>query len=369
MVNRLMLRDTNRANPTAWGRYGYGGNKRTTQLAELIAITGLEFDDISKQITTSRWKRYRNGISLILKHQLKIKPDRQLISKCGHAYAIYERAMTAHPGHKLLLLEEPNHFIAYYAAKDQGYKILSVPHNLETFVVGYTDFLTGKGLPHCLEAEIEHLSMSDAVFCISREEQWLLKLRGISADFLPYYPPTHEVEKLCSIRNARAELQSQKTRFLIIGALSNPATYQGLIEQLAWLAAVYSETAFEVDVVGYGTETLNSPALECPAFIVHGTVPSEKLHHLMTHAKAILLHQSTGVGALTRIPEMLVAGLPIIANSHACRSAFGYSGVHCYENQSELADLLNQDLPLPELLPRPVAAEKRFIDCLTSMID
>jgi hypothetical protein len=369
MTHCSILRETNRANPTTWGKHGYGGNKRTVQLAELVASAGLQFNDISKENTTSRWERYRNGLVLLQKHKFEVKPERHLISKCGHAYTIYQRSLAEHRGHRVLLLEEPNHYIAYHAAKDHGYKILAVPHNLETFVIGYIDFFTGQDLPHCLEREIQHLSIADAVFCISREEQWLLKLRGISADFLPYYPPTHEIEQLLEIRNARAEIEIPKTQFLIIGALSNPATYQGMIEQLEWLAAVYQKTPFQVDIVGYGTENLKTTALQHPAFKIHGTVSPEQLHHLMTHAKAVLLHQSTGVGALTRIPEMLVAGIPIIANNHACRSAFGYSGVYCYDDQAELATLLDQTLPLPELLPRPVTAENRFIDCLKSMID
>ncbi|NJL53101.1 MAG: hypothetical protein HC930_14560, partial [Hydrococcus sp. SU_1_0] len=53
--------------------------------------------------------------------------------------------------------------------------------------------------------------------------------------------------------------------------------------------------------------------------------------------------------------------------SNACRSAFTYPGLHCYDNESELAELLNMDLEIPEILPRPAKAEKRFIDCLRKL--
>lgn len=64
---------------------------------------------------------------------------------------------------------------------------------------------------------------------------------------------------------------------------------------------------------------------------------------------------------------MLIAGIPVIANSNACRSVFSYQGVYCYDNESELADLMSKQLDSLSVLQRPLEAEKRFTDCLQQL--
>lgn len=362
-MENLILRDTNRADASRWGKYGYGGNKRTMQLAELVQLANYAIADIKRQVQTTRWSRYSQGWQFLNRYKFEIKPKLKMVGVCGYIYQRYKQSFQSHSGQKIFLQEEPNNFISYYAAQEEGFKTLAVPHNLETFVVGYKDFFTGKGLPYCLELEIKHLAMADAVFCISREEQWLLKMRGIDADFLPYYPPQSARSQLLEVRNSRIEASSQRDRFLIVGVANNPSTALGLIEQAQWLKSIAKQSDLIVDVAGYDTEKL-AEHFEHPIFKFHGTVEPQTLRKLMIEAKAVLLHQNTGVGALTRIPDMLVAGVPVIANSHACRSAHGYAGVYCYENELELADLLNKPLEIPPLLAPPAAAEKRFINCL-----
>jgi hypothetical protein len=366
----LILRYSNNVNNSEkWGTYGYGGSQRSTQITELLSSIGWEINYIPQEIKTTRWSRYFQGLKFIKKYNFAIEHKLKMIGICGHSYQLYKESFKKHKGMKIFLLEESNNFISYYPAKEENFKILAVPQNLETLVINYKDFFSGKLLPDCLESEIQHLAKADAVFCISREEQWLLRLRGIKADFLPYYPPQNLISNLLEVRQARSNFQNEKTRFLILGSAHNKPTFFGIIEQIKLLQKVYEQLSFEVDVAGYDTEKLEPHFQNHPAFTLHGTVSSEKLRELMSNTKAILLHQSTGVGALTRIPDMLIAGIPIIANSHACRSAFGYSGVYCYENEFELADFMNQELEMPDILPRPVAAEKRFKECLEGLIE
>jgi hypothetical protein len=267
-------------------------------------------------------------------------------------------------GAKLLLWEETSNYLIPCVAKEAMFKIIAVPQNLESLVIGNVNSFTQKGLPENFENEVEYLSKADAVFCISREEQWLLKLRGINADFLPYYPPKLIFLNLLKIRELRSSLQSKN--FLILGTAANPPTLIGMIEQIWWLNQIKKEVDFQVDIAGYGTEQLKEYC-DHPTFTLHGTVDSSKLNHLLSNAKAVLVHQKAGVGALTRIPEMLVAGVPVIANGNACRSAFNYSGVYYYDSQTELADLMSKQLNSPPILPRPIEAEKRFINCVKQL--
>jgi hypothetical protein len=86
-------------------------------------------------------------------------------------------------------------------------------------------------------------------------------------------------------------------------------------------------------------------------------------------AIAVLIYQEAGVGALTRIPEMLIAGILVIANSNTCRSAYNYDGIYCYDDDYELIKLMKSKLDLPKVLPSPIEAERRFIDCLNAIIE
>jgi hypothetical protein len=80
----------------------------------------------------------------------------------------------------------------------------------------------------------------------------------------------------------------------------------------------------------------------------------------MVHCSALLIHTVAGAGAVTRIPEALLAGIPVIANSNAARDQFGTPGVHVYANRAEFAALVRARLPVPPAPPAPAAAGLRF---------
>ncbi|MBE9009085.1 hypothetical protein IQ250_02565 [Pseudanabaenaceae cyanobacterium LEGE 13415] len=340
---------------------GHGGSRRTVQVVELLKKANLELANLERKILQTKRDRYLTGIRsvidprtarFILQHKLKIRSSFQSWAFCGFQRQVYHHELKHHSGSPLLLWETTKNYVAPYVAKEAGYKVIALPHNIEA-LIQRNDCCEG------LDAEIDALQTADAVFCIAREEEWLLKARGVNAFYLPYYPPDAVLENLAKIRQSRA--QSKTERLLILGTANNTPTLVGMIEQLEWLKQISSTVKFQVDIVGYGTEKLK-PYCDRENFTVHGSVDTETLNQFLESTKAVLVHQKSGVGALTRIPEMLIAGIPVIASSNACRSAFEYAGVYCYEDESELASWLDRSLPMPESLPRPVAAEKRFID-------
>jgi hypothetical protein len=117
-------------------------------------------------------------------------------------------------------------------------------------------------------------------------------------------------------------------------------------------------------MAGFGSEDFQSE-IEAETVKVYGTVSSLELGRLLAGARALLMYQESATGVLTRIPEALLAGVPIIGNSIACRSALGFSGIHLFDGPSELADLLNTDLPDPAIPPRDYALESAFVKRLT----
>lgn len=346
---------------------GHGGDHRTAQIAELIEKANISISRLNRTIIHTRLSRLLAGISaianintlhFITKHQLNIGHSIVALAFCGFQRQLYQKELRQHSGSKLLLWEATKNYVAPYVANDVGIRVVAMPHNLESLVPKQGAFFEG------FETEVSALAKADVVFCISREEEWLLRTKGINAHYLPYYPPDPLLKRLLKVREARAT--SEKRRFLILGNANNPPTEQGMIEQLQWLTNVRQALEFEVDIVGYGTERL-SRYCDRSDFRIHGSVSPEAVDDFLVTARAALVHQKPTSGALTRIPEFLIAGLPIIANSNACRSTAGYAGIYSYDDEIELADWLSQPMPVPDLLPRPVAAEKRFIDCLTAL--
>jgi glycosyltransferase involved in cell wall biosynthesis len=354
------------------GINGHGGDHRTAQIAELIEKASLKTSIVEKRVLETRLKRYLVGLRSIVNpktlqfiaaNRLKIPFSPTAIAFCGFQKQIYADAMHQHLGTKLLLWETTKNYVAPYVAQEHRFKVIALPHNLDCFVLPPSQFHQN------FDLEVQSLAKAEAIFCISREEQWLLKLKGLNADFLPYYPPEQIVERLLDIRSLRK--RSSKKNFLILGSAGNIPTFQGMVEQIQWLKTVRNVLDFRVDIVGYRTETLQ-PYCDHEDFVIHGSVTAEELKDFLIHSAVALVHQTAGVGALTRIPELLIAGVPVIANSNACRSAFDYPGIYCYDTVSELADLMAQAFKMPfnipEMLPRPVAAEKRFITCLLQMV-
>lgn len=343
---------------------GHGGNRRTAQITELVESAGLKIADLISNIQTNKWNRYLKGIQFIIKHKFMVSTSFRMVGICGHYYQIYHKKLSQHEGRKILLWEATNNYLLPYVAKELGFKIIAIPQNLESLVKPNLDPYSGQGWPGSFESEIEHLAKADAVFGISREEQWLLKLRGINADYLPYYPPEPILNNLLNLRQARTS--SKKQRYLILGSAINPPTREGMIEQLQWLDQIRTKIDLKLDIAGYGTEQLKSSS-ELYNVTLHGSVTPDRLNQLLAETRVMLVHQKAGAGALMRIPEMVIAGIPVIANSNACRSAFNYPGVYCYDNGEELAQLMSKHLETPSILQRPLEAEKRFIDCLKQL--
>jgi len=118
--------------------------------------------------------------------------------------------------------------------------------------------------------------------------------------------------------------------------------------------------AASIVIAGYGTERLRMAFERIGARVV-GTVSEEELDALQLDARALLVHYVPAPGALTRIPEALIAGIPVVANRHAARGFESIPGVHVYDSPEELVELLAADLPTPPAVPTPAAAEGRFV--------
>lgn len=355
--------------------FGDGGSKRSVQIQELLEESGMEFVNEGISLPkglplVTRVKLFAKGLSFVLCNfsLREIRNLRNLVIMSKYFGLRIPGIVEKYSQKDVVFVNENTVSGAYglpYLMKTAGKKVVTLPHNLESFC-GEKDMQSGKVSPDWLYEDIKRMKLTDHVFCISKEETWLLRLFGVKADYLPYYPPKDVVKYLMRIRSKREEYKSTGTRkCLLLGSATNYPTKKGMEDLLDWLAK-YNGFPFEIHIAGYGTEKLKS--FSHPRFFFHGTVSKEELEALMVESDCMIINQPATTGALTRIVETLIAGLPVFANLNAARDYFGAEGVCVYHSFDELLDFLqNSHLPRCVTVPqRNSAAEKLFMKSIGS---
>ena len=128
-----------------------------------------------------------------------------------------------------------------------------------------------------------------------------------------------------------------KREYLILGSATNPPTKIGM-QQLIDYFSLQNNLSFVIHVAGYNTEILKyKKNLQIQN---HGTISKEDLLYLLINVDGIIINQPTTSGALTRIVENRIAGIPIYANFGAARDFYNLSDIYIYETFEELQNLL-----------------------------
>jgi hypothetical protein len=239
-------------------------------------------------------------------------------------------------------------------------RVVALPHNIEallakTFPIHVDVERAGQGLA----AEMRWLARADAVWAIGRLDQDIFQLFGIAAALLPYAPPPPRAAELLALRADRASAPGRP--LLILGTAHNVPTRTGMLEQLAMLRRLAGTPLPPVIVAGYGTEQLADPGLAGVSF--RGSLGWPELRCQLAGAAALWVHQAPMSGALTRITESLVAGVPVIANGWAARGHAAMPGLEVYADD---ADFIARVGGLPPTAPAPcfAVAEGRFVAAL-----
>jgi hypothetical protein len=351
--------------PDSWHQSG-GGQHRTTQLHEIIRDAGIEIRYVPSEAGCSNLRKYALGLKYLLRLGLRYESSLRCLRRHGAVAARLGRAFAANEKAKVLLWEDTHRArqATPLIARQAGVAVVALPHNLESLVSvepGTRLLATSRRW----REEVRHLGAASATFCCSREEQWLLALYGVAADFLPCFPSKSVTEHCLRIRERRRAVRPQ--RLLIMGSANYGPTFNGMARLLEMLKSLPHGGRLPVDIAGFGSETFQ-PLIEGTHYTLHGSVDAEALAHLLVQAKAVLLHQTAGGGALTRIPEMLMAGVPVLANPIAARSALHLEGVHVYESERDLFNLFGSELSPPAVPARPQNAESRLVERILGLI-
>lgn len=347
----------------------HGGTRRSEQLREVLQRAGMAVVPVllASERHRSRLDRARGAL-----RGIGISPTAD-VRRARKPAGLYHRAMADasirdSPRHAPVVWESgPGEaFYGGWAAHRHGHRVVAVPQNFDSLTPDQSSPWSGRRAPHWFDEEVRELGYADAVFVLSAHDRWLLSLHGIEADVLPYYPPNDVERRLLDLRRRRASMPGADMRLLALGTAGSEPTTRGFLDLARLLAgdARLRSIAKSVVVAGYETETLRPAFAESGAEVL-GTIPEGQLDDLQLRARALLVHYVPAPGALTRIPEALVAGIPVVANRHAARGYETAAGVHVYDGPAELLEILDGELPAPPRMPRPVAAEDRFVSQVT----
>jgi hypothetical protein len=93
-----------------------------------------------------------------------------------------------------------------------------------------------------------------------------------------------------------------------------------------------------------------------------GTVDDETLKDLLVRCKALIVSQKPSGGALTKLQEMRIAGVPVIGNKLSFRSYSNVAGFYPYFDFADLKALLGiEKYENPEIPKRNLMAERKFV--------
>ncbi|SDL61379.1 hypothetical protein SAMN05421823_10750 [Catalinimonas alkaloidigena] len=347
-TKRRILRFT----PFESDAWGGGGKRRSAQVSEILSeIPKVEVLSINKVIRFNNYslKRaigyYQQGLAIKRKHQIPCSNHLLIVANLAIAYKQYlELIRTYWPVDKIIWESGSGYsgimdFVLPCVAVDLGVDVIALPHNLDSLVPTRRFSLSGEVSPNWLNKEIHFLKKCSQVFTISAEELWLLQLHAIPTSYLPYYPSEPVAAELQKIRDFRSASQ-QSEHVLMLGTARNPPTRMGMEEALNHL----TNTPIEVIVAGFGTETLQENYKRFANIHVQGEITHEQLMALLRRVKAALIHTVPSSGALTRIPELLKAGLPVVTSEVAARSYNHIEGIHIYKQLADIPQLLMKKL-------------------------
>lgn len=338
--------------------FGDGGSRRSMQIRDLLAKNGFAYEDddfvLPKETSKRQLMRWTiRAMRFVRQHypksQIKSLSDyfrlvKYYALRLPAVYDKYEQQDV------VFLWENTTDFDILFLLKATGHPVLALPHNIESLVAGHN--------VNALAQEVSGLQLCDGVFAISKEETWLLRLLGVKAYYLPYYPPKEVEVHLLMIRNRREHRRTnERKKFLLLGSASNYPTRLGM--QMMIDAAAIRPLPFDLGIAGYRTNALRVPQQTGITF--YGTVTNEVLDGILEETDAVLVYQPPTTGALTRIPEMLLAGIPVFVNFDAGRNYLNLNDVHLYDSFEGLFATLENFVPYQtEPVQRDVLSENRF---------
>jgi hypothetical protein len=165
-----------------------------------------------------------------------------------------------------------------------------------------------------LANELLTYAAAERSWFLSKVETGLVHAAGLSASYLPYYPVGKSVDILAKIR-AQRDTQHIKTGLFVVNGNNIDQNRMSLDVFIKRLSAEGLPSGAKIVIVGTDRRPASLEAANQPGIIFKGYLPQNEFDALMAKANAVLVPQSCGFGCLTRVPDMLCAGIPVIADT------------------------------------------------------
>lgn len=347
--------------------FGNGASKRSAQISALLLVHfQIENINIIPGTFFSKFSRYYHALKFLVANPIKISTFKDF-SILGYHYLNGKKNINNYKGNPQYLFWEStlnNYHYKPLLYKKMGCKLIAFPHNLESLVPGQYSTLSNKPSPIWLHEELDQLRLCDHVFTISEEEHWFLALNGIKSSYYPYYPTQELENNLLEIRALRPKDKNEGF-YLMFGSFFYKPIRQGLLEILK----VLNNTDVKVKISGFGSDTI----LESidyplnPNIEIIGESTPQELNQLLTDCKGVIVNQAMSSGALTKLKELQIAGVPVILNDASTRSFKNVNGFYVFHDFGEFTELLTKDLEIPELPSKNEYYNQRVIKIINSL--
>lgn len=335
-----------------------GGSRRMMQIWEVLKEVDSECESVSSlrqdRLSKEALQRIEENLPVQLgkEYQFWSEMRRQSVCRLGEISREWSQQIIREITRlKLVIMDDPIYFIPLFEKlKHLDVPIIGICHKLESLAPEQVAADPHRAL---FNKEIDLLAQCHMVITVSREETFLLHNLGINTVFFPYYPVEPILNRLLQIREKRKKT-GQKGIFLFGNAL-NLQTRLGMEKMIEfWQVNKLFKDQGKLIVAGYDTgQYLKNGSSSGIEFL--GTLANDELDNRLTQVKACLCYQENGSGALTRICEMLIANVPVLANSYAARSYYHMRGVIEFHELKNLAGALKQVKKWNRKIPVPLA--------------
>ncbi len=151
---------------------------------------------------------------------------------------------------------------------------------------------------------------------ISKVEAGFVGGFGLECQYYPYLPVGAIRENLYATRQRRTARSVEPGLIVLLGSAQHGVTG----ESMKWFARAAVErglpSGVRVVAAGGDTDKLLPPGTHVRGLELRGWLQQADLDALLASAAAAVIPQRLGFGALTRLPELACAGLPVITFSH-----------------------------------------------------
>jgi hypothetical protein len=214
-------------------------------------------------------------------------------------------------------------------AKQSDVPVIACTHNLESLDLAAADAHGSWGLrTHLVDLanEFELLQRCDGRLFISKVETGLVSGLAMEAEYYPYRPVGAIRRRLEAIRQARMQCEPDPGLFLLLGSAMHGTTRRAFEWFLTQARKHGVPQGIRLVLAGMDTDKLD---LRGTAGIeALGWVSQPALDRLLVAARAVVVPQFNGFGAVTRLVELSCAGVPALVSTHPTRASDVPPGVH-----------------------------------------